>query len=191
MSANLTDSGTFTNPIVAPADGDAANGTTFQAGLQGLANRTRYNKNRIDKLFGGVAKYTFAASPTADAYITLTEAIDPNGIGAIVSNQVEVVEAGIYRVSLTIEGTNASASANTVMGIELRVGGTRELRATTVRATASASQPMTIAAGTVLNITTPASQRIGVYNPDIIGVPLAGRYDAITSGSSLTIERIG
>lgn len=47
MTTNITDVDEFTDPIVAPDDGDAANGTAFQLSPQGLANRTRWIINRL------------------------------------------------------------------------------------------------------------------------------------------------
>lgn len=47
MPLNITDADTFEDPVVAPATNDAANQATFVAGLQDLANRTRYLYNRI------------------------------------------------------------------------------------------------------------------------------------------------
>lgn len=40
MPENLTDSETFTSPIVVPTDGDAGLSTSVKTGFQGLANRT-------------------------------------------------------------------------------------------------------------------------------------------------------
>lgn len=47
---NLTDVDVFTDPIVSPDDGDDADEVTFEEGLQGLANRTRNHKNRLDAI---------------------------------------------------------------------------------------------------------------------------------------------
>lgn len=50
MPANLTDADTWTDPVQAPADGDTANGATFQLAPQDLADRTRYLYNRMESL---------------------------------------------------------------------------------------------------------------------------------------------
>lgn len=42
MSINIIDSSVFTDPVTAPADDDDADEATFLAGLQALANRTRF-----------------------------------------------------------------------------------------------------------------------------------------------------
>lgn len=47
MATNITDVDEFTDPVTAPADGDAANAATFLAGLQKLSNRTRFLLNKV------------------------------------------------------------------------------------------------------------------------------------------------
>lgn len=71
MTANLTDTDTFTNPIVAPADGDPGNGTTFQVGLQGLANRTRNLLNTRAKVevFTANGTYTRPTGATGARFV--------------------------------------------------------------------------------------------------------------------------
>lgn len=53
MPANITDADTFTATVQAPADGDTANGATFQLAPQDLADRTRYLYNRMESLAYG------------------------------------------------------------------------------------------------------------------------------------------
>ncbi len=55
---NITDVATFTSPVTAPDDGDLADGATFQDPIQDLANRTYYNKLRLDELYGGTVALT-------------------------------------------------------------------------------------------------------------------------------------
>ncbi len=50
MSQNITDVDAFTEPVTAPATGEAADQATFLAGLQHLANRTRYLYNRLGQI---------------------------------------------------------------------------------------------------------------------------------------------
>lgn len=47
MPQNIIDVSTFTDPIVAPVDGDAAIGASVLAGFQGLTNRTRYIEDQL------------------------------------------------------------------------------------------------------------------------------------------------
>lgn len=48
MPVNITDVDTFTDPVVAPAGSDPADRTYVVTVAQGLANRTRHLKNRLD-----------------------------------------------------------------------------------------------------------------------------------------------
>jgi len=48
MPQNITDVDVFTDPIVAPADGDALDAASALVGLQGLSNRTRNIDSRFD-----------------------------------------------------------------------------------------------------------------------------------------------
>lgn len=50
MPANITDGTSFTDPVQTVSDGDAASAVNFALAPQGLANRTRNLKNRIDAL---------------------------------------------------------------------------------------------------------------------------------------------
>lgn len=62
MPANVTDSSTFTSPIVVPTDGDTRNAASVLTAFQGLANRTKYVKDFLDN---GVPKLRFASNATA------------------------------------------------------------------------------------------------------------------------------
>lgn len=75
MPVNITDVDTFTDPVQAPADADAADGTTFQLAPQGLANRTRNLKNRVDVLDGRSSSTLYRDIPIALAG-TNTSTID-------------------------------------------------------------------------------------------------------------------
>lgn len=50
MPQDITDVATFTDPIVMPADSDSANLTYITTLAQGLANRTRHNRSRIEEV---------------------------------------------------------------------------------------------------------------------------------------------
>ena len=62
MPANVTDSSTFTSPIVVPTDGDTRNAASVLTAFQGLANRTKYP---YDFITNGVPKIRFASNATA------------------------------------------------------------------------------------------------------------------------------
>lgn len=52
MPTNLVDADAFTDPIQGPADSDAQAAAAYNLGFQGLANRSRNNRNRIATLEG-------------------------------------------------------------------------------------------------------------------------------------------
>ncbi len=58
MPVNISDVNVWTTPVTAPDDGDLADGATFQDPIQDLANRTYYNKLRLDELYGGTVALT-------------------------------------------------------------------------------------------------------------------------------------
>lgn len=47
MPTNITDSNTWTTPLVAPSDGDAVTGASIQTPVQGVGNRTEFLRKRI------------------------------------------------------------------------------------------------------------------------------------------------
>jgi hypothetical protein len=57
MSKNLVEVDAFTTPVTVPEDGDAATGAAFEAPYQALADRTVYNKTRIDTLMASEAAH--------------------------------------------------------------------------------------------------------------------------------------
>lgn len=78
MPANLTDSNAFSGPVVAPADGDAANAASIVQGLQPLANRTYYVQQLaevlgIKKIRAGDAAAMQAATGIANKTMWLLE----------------------------------------------------------------------------------------------------------------------
>lgn len=79
MPVNITDVDVFTDPVQAPADGDSANGVTFQLTPQHLANRTRNLKNRLDGL--PAANNTWAGTNTFNGLVKLTSGYIDNSLG--------------------------------------------------------------------------------------------------------------
>lgn len=78
MPTNITDVDTFSATVTAPADGDAGNGATFQAGIQLLSNRTRNLKNRAD----GIDARIGALAGARTKLIPLSLCRAPNGYDA-------------------------------------------------------------------------------------------------------------
>ena len=109
MTANITDSDTFTDPIVVPVDGEADDQVAFALAPQGLANRTAYLKNIVD----AVATYTVTGTVAAGSAFTLTEVLNPESAYTLATNEITVPKAGLYLVSLygtcqTADATNPS-----------------------------------------------------------------------------------
>lgn len=129
MTANITDVDTFTDPIVAPADGDAGNGVTFQYAPQGLSNRTRNLKNRLDAAVAFV--YGYYSFPTSTpGLISPSTKIPPTQVAAsgctIASDQINVPSAGLYMVDAQVSGSliDLSAAAGDPAEVELRINNT-------------------------------------------------------------------
>lgn len=95
MTVNITDSDTFTDPIVAPDDGDLANGAIFQLAPQGLANRTRYLYNR-----SAYASYKIQGEDVENGNkFTLVE--ETNGGGFVLdNNEITVPAVGAYLIAI-------------------------------------------------------------------------------------------
>lgn len=72
MPLNITDSSTFTDPIIAPADSDPADATYVRTIAQGLANRTRFMISKI----GGAAGTDEWLYPTPKERVVLISMAD-------------------------------------------------------------------------------------------------------------------
>lgn len=116
MPANLTDSNTFTDPIVVPTDGDALTGASNALEAQGLANRTRFLKNYADAIaltthFG---VYTVdGAAVASGSKFTLTQVGEFGGF-SLAGNEVTVPGAGDYLISVYFL---AASSSGAVVGL--------------------------------------------------------------------------
>jgi len=65
MPQNITDVSTFTDPVTAPADGDALDAASIITnGIQAAANRTRYLVDRVGGA-AGTGEFGYADSPRA------------------------------------------------------------------------------------------------------------------------------
>src|SRR6185295_1478747 len=124
MSANIVDVDAFTSPVVAPTDGDALTAASVIQAIQPLSNRTRNNKNRIDALVAANAfgRYAVSGSPASGAKFTLTQ-IAANEL-TLGSDEVTIVPAGLYLVSLHCSMTRniADDGAGTADGAYVAVG---------------------------------------------------------------------
>ena len=87
MPQNLTDTSTYTTPIVIPADTDAADLTYIETMAQGLANRTR---SLADKIGGvsGVDEWLYPSPKTRVVLVSMADAvsaIDHNATSGLVT----------------------------------------------------------------------------------------------------------
>jgi hypothetical protein len=135
MPTNITDSSAFTDPIQMPTDGEVVDASDFLAStIQGLANRTRYNKDAIDALVAQLAAqlaplrqvgtWSVAAAAVADnGVLTLTESADPAAAFATASNQITIAETGYYLFALVGAATSSGTSNPLLPGVRLRQAG--------------------------------------------------------------------
>lgn len=131
MPINITDVDTFSDPIVAPADGDVLNAASVTdaggVGFQGLANRTRKLGNRMG--IGASAPLTdeFVYDPTIARELQIEGcefALDDDGAG--LSNWIRNLSSGVIYDQPRANAAIASArvrvpSGCTITGVEVLV----------------------------------------------------------------------
>ncbi len=190
MSTELTPVDTYHTTTTAPADGDPANGATFQAGLQDLADNALYLKNIVDGLHLHGAQFDIAGSSIAtDGLFTVVGTAPTVGYLTYIegaTNQIEVPESGLYEITLSGDFRNSSdATAGATTQVAIRKNGVTVNQGvfTNYRVLATTGSAVGISGTVLVEITTPASERITVANPmaDLGGVAVDAR---------LTIKRI-
>lgn len=115
MPVNLTDANAFTSPVTAPAGSDPAGRDEIVSGLQVLADRTRYLKNKVDELAaqtkyfglpstsldsGWTRTFTDATSSANSAQIYLP--LDFLHVGAEIVSMSALVTPGAADMTLTL-----------------------------------------------------------------------------------------
>jgi len=73
MPQNIVDVALFTDPIVAPADGDSLAAASVLTGFQGLSNRSRLARNELDTLNG---RFSGDGAIKLPAYLQSTKFLD-------------------------------------------------------------------------------------------------------------------
>lgn len=135
MPTNITDVDTFTAPIQAIADNDPATEANFKLATQGLSNRTRNNKNRIDGLTTTVtaiktsaytaATYEVVRVNTAAGVVTITlpTAVGNAGKPIVVkkvdtgtANDVTIDGAGAETIDGAATAVIAASTSATILG---------------------------------------------------------------------------
>lgn len=111
MPQNITDSITYTSPVVSVADGDAASGANFLTAPQGLANRTAFLNNIL-----GTTGVTLIRSGTAAAMQALTGVV--NGSVFLLNGGTSVLQGiYVYQSGSGLTPDNAWVYAATGMGV--------------------------------------------------------------------------
>lgn len=85
MPSNITDVDDFTAVVVSPEDGDFVTGASVRTGLQGVSNRTRRLKNRLDNIIAEISGsiITWTAAQLHDANIAIQNGASLYLVGAL------------------------------------------------------------------------------------------------------------
>lgn len=190
MGTNLTDTAAFTDPIVAPADGEPGNAATFALGLQGLANRTRHHKNRLDahdSLLAAVAGdwgvYSVgngSSIGSAGAKSPIAQIAATAGL-ALAGTDITVAAAGLYLVSLTANAGCTLTADPQVVNMLVDINGSTFCQAEGMRFSASTGHQVCLAVVSLALIT--AGQVVSVKSA------LNGAYSDSTK-SRLILARL-
>jgi hypothetical protein len=172
MTANLTDSDVFTDPIVVPVDGEPDDQVAFALAPQGLANRTRNNKNRIDALQEYVVCSLAVSGLTSGQEATIT--IDAQSGGASVSGgtRLELPSAGVWEFHVTLPRIIVSGST-ICDAYAIKGTGTARLMGCEVPASGDTGN---LSTSFIETITTPATSgdRVGVVMNSVAGTMTLG-----------------
>lgn len=202
-SGIITDVDQFTEPVRAPADGDPANGETFQDGLQDLANRTRYLKNRVDghetrvgdlenalptKVTAGSARYTVSGSGlSGNTRATLNQEFADTGFVLVGGNRITVPKIGRYMVTLNVWLTNSDMSNPLLIGAGFTVDGSLVLQTWTRRFSATAGDSLSVTCAGIIRITNIAEEidvrPFGTGNFTVVGSSPENRFSIMSCGS--------
>jgi len=151
MSTNITAVDAFTDPVVAPADGDPVVGAAPELMGQALANRTLNNKNRVDALQEYCTAYITGSKGNGVAFDL---AVDQNsGSFTVASNQILVPSTGVYEISWTasVAVTDATSDKTISVNIESNAGNLAAMR--TVRPGTTNTLHVAMAGGTIVSLT--------------------------------------
>lgn len=176
MTVNLTDSDTFTDPVRAPDDGDPANGATFQAGLQDLANRTRNHKNRLDTLSGRALCLITTGATVAPADLTLSVA--SSGITLVGGNSVEL-PVGSWWIAAKLVAVSSDNSNPVHLTATIRVGGGILVTYKATRYNTDTTLDVLLAPSAPATISDPATQRVSVEVTASAGIPAIETVDGL------------
>lgn len=193
----ITDVDEFTEPLSHIADGDALSGAHFQEELQGLANRTRHHKNRIDALVSAVegllaqrhgASFSVSGGVSQNQAFGLTAITNPGALYALASGEITVPEPGLYYVAWRVLASTDVATLGVALSAHIRLGGSGSYAPCTVnRYSEETAELMPMAQSEAIPISNPATETVSLRNR------LAATLTVINPAthSRLTIFRIG
>jgi hypothetical protein len=188
MPINITDVSTFTPTIQSVSNGEAPNETNFAVATQGLANRTAYLKDEIEK--AGSAKYDVTGSSEDNvSAFTLTEDFASAGYSDS-GNLVTLPRTGVYLVTFDVSVTQSASTnpydvsvaviaAESLWGVSFSVvayGGS-------TRYSSDTAQIMNAGGSGLVNISNTSTQKL--YLASIGNGALA--KSAVSAGQQLTI----
>lgn len=124
MPQNLTDTSTFTSPIVIPADTDAADLVYVESFAQGLANRTRYLANLVGGA-AGTGEWVYADGSRQKKFLIPLSSANPMSSGGVRDWEQEASNSWSSRrnVGTLIFPLNAFLlNGDTIVDVELWYG---------------------------------------------------------------------
>lgn len=189
---NLTESDVFSPNITVPEDGDLRSGASVEVGFQGLANRTRHHKNRLDSELPaleakltqvGGAQYTLSASGVAHDANVLGSTFRADAGFTREGNEITLPGPDDYLISATGTFTCTSTEVAIRGGVVIKVGGTGVLAVAATRYSASAGILVDYGKSQVVRIDDPATQKVTV-------TALVNGGTLSLQGSTFTITRL-
>jgi hypothetical protein len=175
MTKPLVDGSTYPGTIYVPVGGDARTAASVESPFQQLTDRTAVLKTTTDARAANDRiwmRIQVSDAIAGNSYLyELVETYSPssqfydfvnNGGFTIVSNAIEVPSAGLYEVSAHIPITTDAAEGQNAKDI-LRVGGSDEYSFICMSRDPTNDQRKLTAFSCIVDITTPASERISLY----------------------------
>lgn len=175
-TANITDVDEFTDPIVAPADGDAADGATFQSAPQGAANRTRWIYNRLNGL-GALDKLVFGNQAGVAAAAKFTFSLGTGTAYSVASStDLSFPRNGVYQITGHVRlHSLVGESANTDYHFGVYLGASLEQSQENVQKEASGDVVVPVSA--TFEITDYTTQVVSLRNTNGTAVSLRNSSD--------------
>lgn len=195
MPNNVTDVDTFTDPIQYPADGEAIDQVSEAIPAQGLANRTRNNKNRIDAIETAATGVgcTIGVTGTAVADnlqtgFSLTVRKDFGGF-SIIGGEIAVPKNGLYLINIGLyletDSTSNPEYFSSLGVAQWTAPASTIVQALGARFSTTTTDSIWVSGHGVARVTdyTDAAQRFSVYHTaggELVTIGTRGAFDMIT-----------